>query len=175
MCRCVQQVHGWCRLRGSEAKRVPYSYKIAALVPLPGVLSLWNSHGQRIHFTAALTKSRSHLTARFSPTIDWWTNRQLFMSQKETSFDRDWSTGRKVAFSCPCDFESLFLLCIKRPKAPFTLGMRFVCCNTVCRLLWALPYNTRNACTNQNGGHEIQIWLTEPKTNLFDLFLKLLL
>ena len=35
-----------------------------------------------------------------------------------------------VAFSRPCDFESLFVLCIKRPKAPFKLGMRLVCCNT---------------------------------------------
>ena len=145
MCRCAQQVHGWRRLRGSEAKWVPYSYQITALVPLPGVLSPWNGHGERIHFTAAFTKSWSHLTAQFSPGIDRWTTRQLFMSQKEKSFDQDWSAGRKVTFSRPCDFEPLFLLRIKRPKAPFKLGMRFVCCNTVCsRLLWGLPYNVRN-------------------------------
>ena len=157
MCHCAQQVHGWRRLRGSEAKWVPYCYQIAALVPLPDVLSSWTSHGEHILFTAALTKSWSHLAARFSPGIDRWTTRPLFISQKEKSFDRDWSAGRKVTFSCPCDFESLFLLHIKRPKAPFKLGMHFVCCNTVCRLLWALPYNVRNPCTNQNGGREIQI------------------
>ena len=30
----------------------------------------------------------------------------IFMSQKEKSFDWDWSAGRKVTFSRPCDFES---------------------------------------------------------------------